>query len=157
MPTPLKTTGNIRKHLSKAERQARQAAEGNQRGPKRVTLKAPEWLSEEARKIFDHTKRRLHGVDILDSVDADLLALYSGALARYQALASSMNDQVGVKMITAAQAWSRLALGYGEKLGITPTGRARLAKKKTEERQLDDMELLFSEVNESLNGQEGHA
>ena len=157
MPTPLKTIANIRKHLSKAERQSRQAAERNLQRSRRVTLKVPDWLSDDAKTIFQNTKKRLHGLDVLTSADADLLAMYSDAIARYQAGIKTLVGDVAPNEITAVQAWSRLALSYAEKLGISPTGRARLAKKKTEERPQDEMEALFAEVNEFTNDHEDHA
>ena len=35
-------------------------------------------------------------------------------------------------LIKAMQAWSRIIVSYAEKLGLTPGGRARLAKRKAE-------------------------
>ena len=142
MPTPLKNTPNMRKHFTKAERAARESAEASLQRPTRVAIHAPRWLSDEARKVFDYTKRRMKPLKLLDNVDADLLAMYADAVVNYK-------DAVDVK---DKQAWSRLALSYAEKMGISPTGRARLAKKTAEQQQADEFESLLDEVEEFVNG-----
>ncbi len=154
MPTPLKTTPNMRKHLTKAELTARQNAESQQapNQKKRVSIIAPAWLSDEARKIFDWQKRKLRDQGVLDPADADLLGLYADAIARYQA---SLHELVGPlvdpRSSAVAQAWSRLALSYAEKLGIGPNARARLAKKKAESQPVDPMAALLSDVENYVN------
>jgi phage terminase small subunit len=142
MPTPHKTTGNMRKHLTKAERKARESVEAQLERKTRVTIRAPRWLGVKARAVFESTKRRMKGLNLLDNADADLLALYSDAVVKY-----TEEEDVRDK-----QAWSRIALSYAEKLGISPSARARLAKKAAEQAPPDPMELLFDEVTEFVNG-----
>jgi phage terminase small subunit len=149
MPTPHKKTENMTKHLTLAERQARQTAEASLTRKKRVRIQAPGWLGEEALKLFEVTKRRLRDMEILDTADTDLLAMYADALARYQ---KAVGEAVEAKDVAAVQAWSRLALSYAEKLGISVSARARLARKKAEAAPVDDMESLLGEVNEFVNG-----
>ncbi len=145
MPTPLKTTENMTKHLTNAERESRQAAEQGLRRARRPRLSAPAWLPDDARKIFDATKRRARAYQVLESIDGDLLALYSQAV-----------DQAHKAMEPAdQQSWSRVALSYAEKLGLSANGRARLAKKRAEELPPDDLELLLNDVTDFVNG--GHA
>jgi phage terminase small subunit len=151
MPAPYKTTNNMTKHLTKSERAARERAERSLSAGKRVTLKAPEWLNEEAKKVFDTTKRRMKQFEVLEAVDVDVLALYSDAVARYQRLICIADSEDDYRAASKAQSWSRLALSYAEKLGITATGRARLARRKAEEKPVDDMESLLSEVTEFVN------
>jgi phage terminase small subunit len=141
MPTPLKRTENMTKHLTKAEKQVRQAAEVSLRR-KRVVVKAPAWLGENARKVFEATKKRMRGLDLLDNVDVDLLAVYCDAVVKYQTETDTKDKQ----------AWSRIILSYAEKLGISQSARARLAKKKAEQIPPDDMELLLDEVRDYVNG-----
>ena len=142
MPTPPKNLQNMRKHLTKAERQSRESAEVSLQRPTRTSIFAPKWLSEEARKVFDTTKRRMKPLKLLDNVDADLLAMYSDAVVQYKD-AQDVKDK---------QAWSRLALSYAEKMGISATGRARLAKKTAEQQQMDEFESLLDEVEDFVNG-----
>ena len=158
MPTPVKTSENIQKHLTKAERAARQRAEAevSRKGP--AHLRCPRWLDEEAKKIFAETKRRLKGLDLLDSADAELLGIYCDAVSKYRSasrLVSKVDDE-GLPVATkddlaACQAWARLIASYAEKLGITKTARARLAKRKAEPKP-SEFESLLDDVNEFLNG-----
>jgi len=157
MPTPLKTTPNMRKHLTKAELTARQNAESEQ-SPKdksaanQVNIVAPAWLSDEARKIFNWQKRKLRNQNVLDPADADLLGLYADAVARYHAsLFELVGPLVDPRSSAVAQAWSRLALSYAEKLGIGPNARARLAKKKAEGQAISPMAALLSDVENYVN------
>ncbi len=152
MPTPHKTTENMHKHLTKAELAARQGAEGKLKRARRVVLHVPKWLGAEARKIFQATRRRLRGLEILDPADADLLALYSDAIYRYRELINAAHP-ADTKEIAAAQAWSRLALSYAEKLGISASARARLARRKAEAAPKDEFEQLLDEAADSVNWQ----
>src|SRR3990167_9108683 len=104
MPTPLKTTENMRKHLTTAERETRQAMEGQLRR-KRVVVRAPGWLPDEARRIFEAAKRQLRRLGLLDNTDAELLGLYADAIFQYQHEPETKDKQ----------AWSRLALSFAEK------------------------------------------
>ena len=153
MPTPHKITENMRKHLTRAELKARQGAEGELRRKKRVVLHVPKWLDPEARKIFEVTRRRLKGLQILDPADTDLLALYSDAVHRYQKMMEVLGPESDAKDIAAAQAWSRLALSYAEKLGISASARARLARRKAEVAPKDEFEQLLDEAADSVNWQ----
>src|SRR3989304_323597 len=132
MPTPNKNVKNMRKHLTRAERQSREGAERRLERLTRVTIRAPKWLSVDARDVFERTKRGMRGLNLLDNVDADLLALYSDAIVHYKT-----EEDVRDK-----QAWSRVVLAYAEKLGISPSARARLAKRAAEKADWDEMEQL---------------
>lgn len=152
MPTPLKHSQNMTKHLTKAEKAARQAAECMLEPGKRAYMRAPAWLSIEARHIFQTTARRLRGFKLLEAVDIDLLANYADALARYQSAVRVLTEESDVKEIQAAQAWSRIALAYADKLGFSQTARTRLARRKAERAPADPMEQLLGEVNDFVNG-----
>jgi P27 family predicted phage terminase small subunit len=139
MPTPVKTEEKIKKHLTNAERAARQKAEDEITRDKRSWLKCPDWLDDDARKIFEETKRRLKGLHLLDNADVELLGIYCDAVSKYRAASKllAMVDEEGSPLSTpddlkACQAWARLIAQYAEKLGLTPTARARLAKRKAE-------------------------
>jgi len=153
MPTPPKSLRNMRKHLTNSERESRRAAERKLKRAKRTYVRAPSWLSDDARRIFESTKEKMRGIGLLDSLDTETLALYADAIAKYQVLASC--NTVDLKQAQSAQAWSRLALSYAEKLGISPTARARLAKKVAEQRPVDDFEQLLDDVTDFVNDGDG--
>lgn len=151
MSTPLKHSENQKKHLTKAERAARRQAESGMECGKRAYLRAPGWLSSEARKIFNTYKKRLRGYELLEAVDIDLLAMMADALAKYQAGQKTLTSESDVKEIQALQAWSRIAMVYADKLGISATARARLARRRAIETPPDDMERLLSDVTNYVN------
>lgn len=129
------------KHWTKSEVESRQAAAENfRRGGKRVVLRAPAWLNDPARIVWKNTVKRLRGLELLDTLDTDLLAMYCDAVAKYQKVSEA--PEMDSDAIKALQAWSRLVLAYAEKLGLSPGGRARLAKKKAE-KKADDFADAF--------------
>lgn len=156
MPTPLKSTDNMRKHMSKADRESRRAAEEGMKPDGRVVLKAPDWLSDDARKIFDATKRKLRRLGLLDKADEDILAQYSDAVVKYRKLSEVIDSSDDpLRSLAAqgwAQSWARIILAYAEKMGLSANGRARLAKKKAEAESLDPMDQLLNNVNIFVNG-----
>jgi len=158
MPTPLKTSENIRKHLTNAERAARQHAEGELQRAKRPQLRCPKWLDDDARKIFEETKHRLKGLQLLDNADVEMLGIYCDAVAKYRAASKMLTslDEKGLPLageddIKACQSWARLIASYAEKMGLTPTARARLAKRKAEHGPVDPLEQLLDDVTEYVN------
>jgi P27 family predicted phage terminase small subunit len=162
MPTPPKTFENMKKHLTNAERDARQKAEGELKRAKRPQLRCPKWLDQDAREIFEATKKRLRGLQLLDNADVELLGIYCDAVAKYR-MASEMLARVnenGILVadkdeINAAQSWARLVAAYAEKLGLTPTARARLAKRKAEREPADELEQLLDDVSDYVNDGNG--
>lgn len=160
MPTPLKTSDNIRKHLTNAERAAREAAEGTLKRTKRPQLRCPKWLDADARQIFEDTKKRLKGLELLDNADVELLGIYCDAVAKYRAASKmlAMLGENGLPLagkdeIESCRSWARLIGSYAEKLGLTPTARARLAKRKAEQGPEDPLEQLLAmdEVTDFVN------
>ena len=105
--------------------------------PKRLV--APKWLSPEARVIFERTKHQLRGLGLLGSVDADMLAIYSDAVAKYPT-AQTPSEQ---------RQWARMALAFGEKLGISVDARLRMARKITP--AVSDFEKLLDDVTDFMN------
>lgn len=141
----------MRKHLTKNELSARRAAEQGLEHGKRAYMRAPVWLSDEARDVFKLTVKRLRGFDLLEQADIDMLAMYADAVARYQAGVKLLTAESDTKEITAVQAWSRIAMTYADKLGFSQTARARLARRKAVETPPDDLEQLLAEVTEYVN------
>lgn len=142
MPTPAKSAKVIAegggKHWTAEELAVRaQAAEEMERET-RVMLRAPDWLSDEAREVWNSVRRKLRGIELLDNLDTELLAIYCDAVVHYRK-ASMLLRKVDEQMhpawsdedVKAAQAWARIISGYAEKLGLSPAGRARLARKKS--------------------------
>jgi P27 family predicted phage terminase small subunit len=154
MPTPPKRLENQTKHLTNREKAARERAERGLARVTRVQLRAPHWMGPEARQVWDGIKRKLRKLELLDNLDADLLAVYCDAQAHYQALSASIHrgdNPVDDELVKQAQSWARLISGYAEKLGLSPNARTRLAKKRAEKEPLDAMEQLLGEVSDFVN------
>ncbi len=132
------------KHWTAAEVAARQVAQEQAQRTKRVTLKPPAWVkeSEAVLAVWKDVIKKLRGIELLDNIDSELLALYCDAIVQYRACSRRISMPVHREdgeepapidePIKAMQAWSRIVAMYADKLGLTPGGRARLAKRKAE-------------------------
>lgn len=130
------------KHWTIAQVEARQSMQEKAKREKRAMLKPPEWLDEKALEIWEKIKRAIRGLEILDNIDANLLAIYCDAVARYAEQSTYIaNGMIADKDLTveditnlskSSAGYARLAVSLGDKLGFTPNGRARLVKRKSE-------------------------
>ncbi len=156
MPTPVKSSANMSKHMSQADREARESAE-NEVTPDRgreAKLVKPAIMTKNAAagRYWKNVLQRMEGLAILDDLDSDALGVYCVMMARYEsqcrllaiaaknlkaikdgdpdaiAEATEQLDAVSGKM----QTLERNILSYAEKLGLTPSGRVRLAQKRAE-------------------------
>jgi P27 family predicted phage terminase small subunit len=128
------------KHWTAAQVQARQEAEEGITRKTKVRMKAPDWLTPEALLIWKRIQRQTKGLQLLDNLDENMLAIYCDTVIKYKQLSIPKIDETGKpEMLTSEgikslQAYARLLSGYADKLGLTPSGRARLAKKEADEK-----------------------
>ena len=155
MPTPPKALDNMSKNLTEEERQLREQAEEGvipDRG-RESRMEKPAIMTKNAvaarywRKVLE----RMEGLVILDDLDSDALGVYCVMLARYEqqckvlaqvtkALKSAGKDPEAASDAVAKldavsgkmQSLERNILQYAEKLGLTPSGRVRLAQKRAQ-------------------------
>ena len=155
MPTPAMTMDAMSKNLTAAERELRAEVEANvlpDRGG-HVKLKPPPIMSgiPGASGFWKRVLERMDGLSILDDLDSDALGVYCVMMARYETqcrllaqaakelktardapeaveAAAAKLDAVSGKM----QSLERNILQYAEKLGLTPSGRVRLAQKRAQ-------------------------
>ena len=156
MPTPPKALDSMTKNLTQEERQRREQAENGvipDRG-REVLLERPAIMTKNASagRYWKKVLARMEGLVILDDLDSDALGVYCVMMARYEqqckllagiskqlkaaggdaeavSEAVSKLDAVSGKM----QSLERNILQYAEKLGLTPSGRIRLAQKRAEQ------------------------
>jgi len=122
------------KHWTAAEVEARQAASEGVKRKGKITLKAPVWLSPEALKVWRRMLRQVEGLDLLDNLDENVLAIYCDAVVKYQEASRLVGiNPLDEERVKTVQAWARLVAAYADKLGFTPASRARLVKKKADE------------------------
>ena len=155
MPTPAKALDNMTKNLTDEERQLREQAEAGvmpDRG-RESKLEKPAIMTKNAaagrywRKVLE----RMEGLVILDDLDSDALGVYCVMLARYEqqckvlAQVTKALKNAGENPEAASDAVAKLdavsgkmqslernILQYAEKLGLTPSGRVRLAQKRAQ-------------------------
>lgn len=152
MPTPVKRGENLNKHTTRAEQEARAEAEAGvipDRG-REGRLEKPKLMAGNAAaaRYWKQTVERMEGLSILDDLDSDMLGTYCVMLSRSEQLnrvcarvakelkkaedadaileGLSKLDGVTAKL----QTLERNLLQYAEKLGLTPSGRVRLAQKR---------------------------
>lgn len=155
MPTAPKALDNMSKNLTEEERQLREQAEEGvipDRG-RESRMEKPAIMAKNAaagrywRKVLE----RMDGLVILDDLDSDALGVYCVMLARYESqckvlaqvtkqLKDAKDDAAAVADAVAKldavsskmQSLERNILQYAEKLGLTPSGRVRLAQKRAQ-------------------------
>lgn len=153
MPKAAVRLENMEKNLTAEEREIRAQAESEvipDRGGC-VRLKPPPIMAgiSGASGFWKRTLERIEGLSILDDLDSDTLGVYCVMMARYKQQCSLLNqagkqlkaagedaeavseaiaqiDAVSAKMNTL----EKTILQYAEKLGLTPSGRIRLAQKR---------------------------
>ena len=136
MPTPafsakvisFNRQNGIGKHRTAAEIKAREAA-AEKLTRKEVKLKVPAFLKTRAcapaLKIWKEVVKEGMDISLFDNVDNRILADY----CRYQAL---LEEELERNFPSGKEIdrLGKLTLAYAEKLGLTPTARARLAVKR---------------------------
>ena len=194
MPAAVKAAENMTKHLTQAEREAREQAEADvlpDRG-RAAKLKKPAIVSsnKRANAYWNQTLKQMKGLVLLDDLDSTVLAGYCSMLARRDQttlLVNQLMKRLGVQdavesgakrrksdaaltdrewedsardtpimtpdeLVEAVskldtltgklQTLERNILQYADKLGLTPSGRVRLAQKRAAamgEAQTDDL------------------
>lgn len=161
MPTPPKALDSMNKNLTQAQRLAREQAEEGvlpDRG-REVRLERPALMTKNAAagRYWKKVLTRMEGLVILDDLDSDALGVYCVMMARYEQqcklLSLAMKQLKGAgddpEAVTEAvskldtvsgkmQSLERNILQYAEKLGLTPSGRIRLAQKRAEQAAAQD-------------------
>ena len=156
MPTPPKAVDSMTKNLTVEERRIREQAEDGvlpDRG-REVQLERPAIMAKNAAagRYWKKVLARMEGLVILDDLDSDALGVYCVMMARYEeqckllSLAAKQLKQASEDPEDVTEAASRLdavsgkmqslernILQYAEKLGLTPSGRIRLAQKRAEQ------------------------
>ena len=137
MPTPHVTSDQMEnggKNWTKAELESRRKAEESMRRST-VRLIKPKWLSDDAIKVWNRTRKLAADIGIIDNLDAEMLAVYCDMIVKYGRLSEKIAKSEGIDQDNEKlmQAYARLIAQYADKLGFTPAARARLAKKKAEE------------------------
>ena len=144
MPGPRQPTDlvvlNGRKHLTKAETEARRAAEVKAPPPKSKRIKPPAYLPESLHKKFRTLAKQLIEIGILAEIDYDCLARYLLAEQAYLAVTEQVNRAIAGGAITLLDDLSKTQTRYfnqcsraASDLGLTISSRCRLVVPKPPE------------------------
>ena len=141
MPTPAKTLDAMSKNLTSDEKDARSQAEASvipDRGE--VNLKKPSWLTGRGKKYWDSILKRMEGTSILDDLDVEILAIYCSQLQERDELQKDLAkarkaDEPDMELILSLtkqlNAKDSKIRDFASDLGCTPSGRVRLAQKRS--------------------------
>lgn len=141
------------KHWTKEEIKKREAAAQKLQRPKPVKLKIPKWLDDVARQVWKKTLKDMAGIELLDKLDEEVLAIYCDAVARYREATLKVREEGYITSnaqgtetvnpyVKAAQSYAKIMIQYADKLGLNPNSRARLAKKRENEPEDPNKELF---------------
>ena len=147
-----KALNAMSKNLTKAEREARAEAEAAVMPDRsRVNLKAPAYVLKDkaAAKYWHSILKRMEGISLLDDLDTEILAVYCSMLSRRDATQAAYarllheSESAGLNsedlvaalgkmdgLLVKLQGQERTILQYADKLGLTPSGRVALARKR---------------------------
>ncbi len=127
------------KHWTDAEIAARQKAAEDLKRKDDAKIKPPIWLSKEALQLWNKKIKEIAGLNVgselLDALDSEILALYCDAVVLYKKI--SKKKRLKVDDHKLMQTYMLRILGYSERLGFTPGARARLVKKRADDRDKD--------------------
>ena len=135
MPGPRQPTdivvANGRKHLSRAEEEARRNREV--KAPPAQKAKPPKWLPETMRKDFRAIGKSLIALGVYSDQDAETLGRYLVAHTQYLAAIDYANAALRAGNLPQADAWGRIqercfkqARNCANDLGLTVSARCRL-------------------------------
>lgn len=132
MSAAVKNVDNQTGHRTKAEKQARAAAEDSLVS-RAISAKPPRGFGKDAAETtyWKRIMQRMDGVELLDELDTEMLAIYCKMLARRDRLQRMIdNDAPNDKTLTQLASLERNIAAYADRLGFTPQARARLAQKR---------------------------
>lgn len=165
MPSAVKTLENMSKNLTRTEREARAQAEAGLVRPA-VKLKQPSHIRGDklAGRYWRTILKRMEGIELLDDLDSETLGIYCSMLSRRDTMdalcrqlmtdsaADGLDTEQRLELLDKAdgllvklQNHEKTILQYAERLGLTPSGRVRLARKRAEAAQVAPDGDLFGD------------
>lgn len=167
MPKPPTTLSGTTKHLTNAQREARQDAEAACLPARALdAAKPPKSLVRDAaaQKYWRATLDRMDGILLLDELDTDILSVYCAQLSRRDKLNRLCRElMVSVDgkdmeqddrlaqldkldgLLKKLQKQEADLLQYAERLGLTPSGRVRLARTRAERAAAGEGDDLYGD------------
>lgn len=109
--------------------------------PRSETPDPPEWLTNEAREVWDRTVPELEHMRVLTSVDGEALAMYCTAVALHAeavetvdreglVVTGAMGAQIKHPLMQVIRDQATMAMTYARAFGMTPASRVGLTTGK---------------------------
>lgn len=115
-------------------------------------IKAPDWLSDEAKTIFKNVAKELRAMDLLFKADIDIIVAYCNAVVNYRK-ATLLVDKEGLLVegrrdgmvsnpaVRVQRDCAMLIRQLASELGLTPSSRSRLSVVQNNVKTNDDYQL----------------
>jgi len=154
MPRQVVSINKNKKHLTKAEKTKRGAAEKVMGEAPPIKTTPPAWLDETAKKEWRRLIKECKAMGILSTLDMGALAICCDAYSKYMAATLKINDTTlvgthtnksGAKnlvinpFVMVAQKYSDTYKKYATDLGLTPAARMRMTTINTPEPEKDEL------------------
>jgi len=152
---------NGRKNLTKAEIEARRAAE-NRIKPKSHRIRPPDWLGDDAQQEFKRIIKEMKDLEVITNVDVDALAVYCDAYVNYiectriidnEGIMVNIKDQDGNitssyphPLMSKKRQLAEQMKAMATELGLTPSARAKIAMPKEKPKQKTAFDERFGGV-----------
>lgn len=152
MATPAKTLEQMAKHMTKEEREARAAAEGEVLPARPLDPERPPKSlrgDNAARRYWRSILNKQEGLAILDALDAETLAVYCSMLSRRDAMnelcvklvaeagAKGLDNDARLELMdrtdglaSRLQTHEKTLLAYANALGLTSSARVQRARRR---------------------------
>lgn len=149
MPTKPKSISQTTKHMTKAEREAREQVEAKFKDSL-AEIKPPKWLSTAQKRRFRFYVQQMVELDILTILDANHLARYVCFEERYITINEMMatapytvNGKINPLLVEQRQVHSQMEK-LETKLGMNPSDRLRFMKPQSE--MVDELTAFKDEL-----------
>ena len=154
MPRQVVSINKNKKHLTKAEKTKRGAAEKVMGEAPPIKTTPPAWLDETAKKEWRRLIKECKAMGILSTLDMGAMAICCDAYSKYMAATLKINDTTlvgthtnksGAKnlvinpFVMVAQKYSDTYKKYATDLGLTPAARMRMTTTHSAEPERDEL------------------
>lgn len=151
MARPSKSVSVISKNLTAEEKAAREKAEGKLKGNANK-IKAPEYLSDEQKKIFKTIVKELASSDILGNLDIYILAQTAISIDRIQFIEKSINDDSellsATSFMSSKDKYTKDFFRCCNELCLSPQSRAKLANLNVQSKEDDPLKKALQYDND---------
>lgn len=162
MPRNVVTVEQIKKHLTKKEKEQRKKAEERLKIAK-DKLKPPNWLDEIAKKEFKRIVKEMDSIELLTNIDVAALAIVCDAYSKYVQASEAINktnllvkytnkggntNYIENPYVKVATKYAEMYKKYCVEIGLTPASRLRMTVTQSEEidEEKEKLKNMFGDI-----------